>query len=187
MKAFRLKSLLPEGMSFPSDFGFIPSTLCNDGDPLDVMILVGGDVCRRGGRRAADRRPTAQIVIAFVRNNKVAAAALPTLIGDVHLALQQASNGRNLEEPPLTASAAKIRASVKPHALISFIDGKPYTMLRRHLTRHGLTPAEYLERYGLPEKYPMVAAKYAARRSELAKSMGLGRYGGAARAKNHSA
>lgn len=40
LKAFRMKTLLPEGMSFPLDFGFIPSTLCDDGDPLDIMILV---------------------------------------------------------------------------------------------------------------------------------------------------
>lgn len=38
-RLFRLKTILPEGMSFPLDFGFIPSTLCDDGDPLDVMIL----------------------------------------------------------------------------------------------------------------------------------------------------
>ena len=37
--AFRLKTLLPDGMSFPLDFGFFPSTLADDGDPLDVMIL----------------------------------------------------------------------------------------------------------------------------------------------------
>jgi inorganic pyrophosphatase len=36
---FRLKSLLPDGMSFPLDFGFVPSTLCDDGDPLDVMVM----------------------------------------------------------------------------------------------------------------------------------------------------
>jgi inorganic pyrophosphatase len=36
---FCLAKLLPEGMSFPLDFGFIPSTLCDDGDPLDVMVL----------------------------------------------------------------------------------------------------------------------------------------------------
>lgn len=39
-RAFRLKAILPDGMSFPMDFGFVPSTLAEDGDPTDVMILV---------------------------------------------------------------------------------------------------------------------------------------------------
>jgi inorganic pyrophosphatase len=39
-RAFRLKTMLPDGMSFPLDFGFVPSTLAGDGDPTDVMILV---------------------------------------------------------------------------------------------------------------------------------------------------
>src|SRR5216683_28784 len=37
---FMLGGLLPEGMMFPFDFGFIPSTLGDDGDPLDIMILM---------------------------------------------------------------------------------------------------------------------------------------------------
>ena len=37
---FRLGGLLPEGMMFPFDFGFIPSTLGQDGDPLDIMIMM---------------------------------------------------------------------------------------------------------------------------------------------------
>ncbi|MBV9995249.1 MAG: inorganic diphosphatase [Caulobacteraceae bacterium] len=44
-KLFLLKSLLPEGMSFPADFGFIPSTLAEDGDPLDVMVLADEPTC----------------------------------------------------------------------------------------------------------------------------------------------
>src|SRR5271168_3428431 len=37
---FKLGGLLPEGMMFPFDFGFVPSTLGEDGDPLDVMVLM---------------------------------------------------------------------------------------------------------------------------------------------------
>jgi inorganic pyrophosphatase len=37
---FRLKKILPAGAVFPFDFGFIPSTLADDGDPLDVLTLM---------------------------------------------------------------------------------------------------------------------------------------------------
>src|SRR5205085_2446067 len=37
---FMLKGVLPEGMSFPYDFGFLPATLGEDGDPLDVLLLM---------------------------------------------------------------------------------------------------------------------------------------------------
>src|SRR5579863_1111901 len=40
IQSFTLGGLLAEGLSFPFDFGFIPSTLADDGDPLDVMILM---------------------------------------------------------------------------------------------------------------------------------------------------
>jgi inorganic pyrophosphatase len=39
-RTFRLKRVLPEGASFPYDFGFIPSTLGQDGDPLDVLVFL---------------------------------------------------------------------------------------------------------------------------------------------------
>jgi inorganic pyrophosphatase len=39
-KIFTLKTVLPAGMSFPYDFGFVPSTLGGDGDPLDVLVLM---------------------------------------------------------------------------------------------------------------------------------------------------
>lgn len=44
-RLFRVKTILPDGMSFPVDFGFVPSTLCDDGDPLDVMVLVDESTC----------------------------------------------------------------------------------------------------------------------------------------------
>ena len=39
-RSFTLKKVLPEGMVFPHDFGFIPCTEAEDGDPLDVLILM---------------------------------------------------------------------------------------------------------------------------------------------------
>ncbi|TIS53925.1 MAG: hypothetical protein E5W91_28910 [Mesorhizobium sp.] len=48
--------------------------------------------------------------------------------------------------------------------------------MKRHLsTYHGLSPDQYRAKWGLPGDYPMVAPNYAAQRSELAKSLGLGR------------
>ena len=42
--AFRLGGVLPAGMSFPHDFGLIPSTVGEDGDPLDVLLLLDAPV-----------------------------------------------------------------------------------------------------------------------------------------------
>ena len=39
-KVFELKKVLPAGMAFPYDFGFIPSTVAEDGDPVDVLVLM---------------------------------------------------------------------------------------------------------------------------------------------------
>ncbi|WP_236728730.1 MucR family transcriptional regulator [Methylobacterium sp. WSM2598] len=76
---------------------------------------------------------------------------------------------------------AQVRRSITPDALISFIDAKSCKSMKQHLTKQGLTSAEYRQRYDLPRDYPMVAPNYAAQRSELAKSIGLGvrRRGGA--------
>lgn len=39
-KIFTIKSVLPAGMSFPYDFGFLPRTIAPDGDPVDVLLLM---------------------------------------------------------------------------------------------------------------------------------------------------
>lgn len=40
LKVFSLTKVLPAGMDFPYDFGFVPSTLAEDGDPTDVLVLM---------------------------------------------------------------------------------------------------------------------------------------------------
>ncbi|HLY06294.1 MAG TPA: inorganic diphosphatase [Rhizomicrobium sp.] len=40
LACFQLKKTLPEGMSFPLDFGFVPSTLADDGDPVDILVVL---------------------------------------------------------------------------------------------------------------------------------------------------
>jgi predicted transcriptional regulator len=73
-------------------------------------------------------------------------------------------------------AAVSVRKSLasRDH-LVSLIDGKPYKTLRRHLSKHGLTPDDYRRQYGLKPDYPMVAPAYAETRRELANKIGLGR------------
>ncbi|MEL6061751.1 MucR family transcriptional regulator [Methylobacterium sp. DCY52] len=122
----------------------------------------------------------AEIVAAYVANNSVPPSALPELMAGVHVALNNLGG-----QPPAVAAPpveqptpAQIRKSVQQDGITSFIDGRSYKTLKRHLTAHGLTPELYRERYGLPEDYPMTAPGYAAQRSALAKAIGLGVPGG---------
>ena len=116
----------------------------------------------------------ADIVSAFVSNNSVPATDLPALIGSVHSALQNVGNPAQTQLTEKPTPAVPVKKSITPDAIISLEDGKPYKSLKRHLTGRGLTPHQYREKWGLPRDYPMVAPSYAAKRSELAKSFGLG-------------
>lgn len=123
---------------------------------------------------------TADIIAAYVSNNKISAEALPELIASTYAALNQAGSGvePEPEQEDFTKSKAEIRKSITGSHIISFIDNKPYRSLKRHLSTNGYTPESYRERFGLPKDFPMVAPDYAAQRSALAKSMGLGRKAG---------
>lgn len=118
------------------------------------------------------------IVCAYVSNNSVPVAELLNLVHSVHAALAGLANGavqtatKDTHEKP---TAAQIRKSVMPDGIVSFLDGKTYKTMKRHLSTHGLDPHSYRQRFGLPAEYPMVAPSYAAQRSALAKSIGLGR------------
>ncbi len=118
---------------------------------------------------------TAAIVSAYVARNSVPPGEMPALIASTHAALAGLGAPAAPSEPEVERpTPAQIRKSVTPDAITSFLDGKPYKTLKRHLGTHGLTPEQYRERFGLPVDYPMVCSTYAAQRSELAKSSGLG-------------
>src|SRR4249919_917242 len=119
---------------------------------------------------------TTEIVAAFAGHNTVATSDLPELIGTVYAALRAA--GTVEAEKPVEAlvPAVPIKKSVMPEFIVCLEDGKKLKMLKRHLaTSYNMTPAAYRQRWGLPKDYPMVAPAYAAQRSALAKSIGLGR------------
>jgi predicted transcriptional regulator len=115
----------------------------------------------------------AHIVCAYLSNNQLSAAALPDLIAAVHNTIAGLGKAAPPSEKPVPA--VPIRRSVTPAYLISLEDGRRYKSLKRHLGTLGLTPQEYRTKWGLPPDYPMVAAEYATRRSELARAAGLGR------------
>jgi predicted transcriptional regulator len=68
--------------------------------------------------------------------------------------------------------AVPIPKSITPEYLICLEDGKKLKLLKRHLrSAYNLTPDQYRARWGLAPDYPMVAPKYAERRSALAKKI----------------
>ena len=122
---------------------------------------------------------TVDIVSAYVANNSIPSTELPSLIASIYRTLGELSGAPAAPEPEIVEkpTAAQIRKSIRPDGLVSFIDGKPYKTLKRHLTKHGLDPHSYRERFGLPADYPTTAANYSAQRSALAKQLGLGQPG----------
>jgi len=119
-----------------------------------------------------------EIVAAYVGKNRLGPAELPALIASV----SQAFAGLG-EAPPLAPTsltpAVPIRRSVGAATITCLDCGYKGQMLKRHLsTAHGIGVDEYRTRWGLAPDYPMVAKNYSARRSALAKSLGLGLRGG---------
>jgi predicted transcriptional regulator len=135
----------------------------------DDKLSAQGEICC-----AETNGLTAQIVSAYVSKNAVQKSDLPDLIASVRSAIGGGATVPAQPEPAVKASPADIKKSVTPDALISFLDGKPYKTLKRHIGKHGLTVEQYRARFGLPVDYPLVAPNYSAKRSALAKSLGLG-------------
>ena len=120
---------------------------------------------------------TVDIVAAFVRRNRVPSENLGEVIRSVYrtmtgLAAEPAPSG---ERPKPAVPIAK---SVRADHIVCLEDGRKLKMLKRYLrSAYGMSPDDYRKRWGLPVDYPMVAPNYAARRSDFAKSIGLGKGG----------
>jgi len=139
---------------------------------------------------------TVALLSAYFANNTVPSSELPALVEGTRKALlgDTAAIAPAPEETvpvpvsvepavatPAPAPAPEFRPAVSieaslasPDQILSMIDGKPYKALKRHLSTHGLTPADYRARYDLPADYPMVAPDYSAARREVALKLGLG-------------
>ncbi len=130
-----------------------------------------------------------ELTIAWLSNPNTRANAdeVPAFLAKMHqavndLASPAAPAPAAEEEATEYTPAVTVRKSLasKDH-IISMIDGKPYKTLKRHLGGHGLTPAQYRERYNLKADYPMVAESYSEARRAMAHKIGLGQKGRAAR------
>src|SRR6195952_760610 len=125
------------------------------------------------GRSEDILKLASDIVAAFVSNNPVPVSDLPAMIRSVHSTLGGLSGVEGADMVTTQKPAVPVKKSITPDFLICLEDGKKLKMLKRYLrSRFKLTPDQYRTKWGLPADYPMVAANYAAKRSEFAKKIG---------------
>jgi len=119
---------------------------------------------------------SAGIVAAYVAQNTVARSAIPDLIRAVHGALATLGSPQTDQPAERHKPAVPVSRSVQRDYIVCLEDGKRLKMLKRYLrTHYDMSPEEYRRKWSLPGDYPMVAPAYAERRSDFAKSIGLGR------------
>lgn len=127
-----------------------------------------------------------QIAAAYFSNNQIAATQIAETIREIRKGLSEEPDQIEEDEEPLTIGGIpdnlyrkpnrpEIQRSVTNEHIISFIDGKPYKTLRRHLSTNGFDEVTYRQYFNLPHDYPMVAPGYSYERKRLAMKMGLGR------------
>lgn len=135
----------------------------------------------------------ANVVSSYLRRNSISVEQIGTVVANVTRALEQASRqleGAPVEEAPEAAAqepqkpSVPIRRSVQNDHLVCLEDGAKVKTLKRHLqSAHGMTPQQYREKWNLARDYPMTAPAYSARRSQMARELGLGRKAGETRPK----
>ena len=119
-------------------------------------------------------RLVAEIVGGYVAHNSVGVDQLSGLISEVHRSL--GGLGREAPLQGALVPAVPIKRSVQRDHVVCLECGFRSQMLRRHLRlKHGLETAAYRARWKLSADHPIIAPSYSARRSALAKELGLGR------------
>ena len=134
--------------------------------------------------KSDEKALVAQILSSYLSNNTVAAADLPSVIENVKKAFGGSADAISTSPSDSATKtwqpAVSVKKSITPDAVICLCCGQRFKTLKRHLqTNHQLSPQEYRAAFELKSDYPLVAPNYAARRSDLAKSLGLGRKAGA--------
>jgi predicted transcriptional regulator len=124
--------------------------------------------------QGGNRFLTAKIVGSYLRHNTVGASQVPELIVIVHQSLGELGPQAPVEEA--LTPAVSVRQSVRHDYVVCLDCGYRGKTLSRHISsRHGLSRAEYLSRWGLKPDHPLTAPAYSEHRSTLAKQLGLGR------------
>lgn len=123
-----------------------------------------------------------ELTIAWLSNPNTRASVddVPTFLNAMHAAVgalgeSVAAQAPGEAEPEFVPAVTARKSLASKDYIVSMIDGKPYKTLRRHLSRHGMTPEQYRQRYNLKPDYPMVSENYSQARREMAKTIGLGR------------
>src|SRR5271155_5101721 len=117
---------------------------------------------------------TAKIVSKYVAHHRVASDQIADLINTVHQAIGHL--GQPSEPKEALTPAVSVRRSVRHDYVVCLDCGFRAQTLRRHIrVQHGLSPIEYLRRWGLKADHPLTAPAYSERRATMAKTLGLGR------------
>lgn len=122
---------------------------------------------------------TTEIASAYLASNEVSADALPDILKRIFLSVVELMrDANNMKHRPALTPAVPVEESVHDDYIVCLEDGKKLQMLKRHLsTVYNMTVEQYKERWGLPADYPVVSPDYARRRSDIAKTTGLGSTG----------
>jgi predicted transcriptional regulator len=126
------------------------------------------------GPQKVDPHLITRIVQSYVRHHTVGTGQVAELITSVHGAL--AKLVRPIQPEQVRTPAVPVRRSVHQDYVVCLDCGYRAKLLGRHISKqHGLSPDEYLKRWGLRANHPLIAPGYSEHRSTIAKERGFGR------------